>query len=107
MCSRCKEKQRCSKRYSIERLPLVLVIHLKRFLKARYNNKITTPVKYPIEGLDMSSYVDSSGSHKSSSSCLYDLYAISLHSGTESSGHYIAYAQHPYSKIWNCFDDSR
>lgn len=118
-CSKCKEKRRCSKRYTIERLPKVLVIHLKRFLKVRYNNKINLNVDYPIENLDMSKYFSSnidpesldspqinSNSHSYNVNCLYDLHSISLHSGTESSGHYIAYSKNPYNKKWYCFNDS-
>lgn len=114
-CSRCNEKRRCTKRYTIEKLPRILVIHLKRFLKVRYNNKINSNVDYPIESLDMSKYlshnVDPSTSRPNSSvnnsNCIYDLYGISLHSGTESSGHYVAYCKHPYKKKWNYFNDSQ
>ena len=38
---------------------------------------------------------------------LYDLYAVSNHSGTPLSGHYTAYAKHPYSGEWHCFNDQR
>jgi ubiquitin carboxyl-terminal hydrolase 2/21 len=139
-CSRCKEKRRCTKRYTIERLPKILVIHLKRFSKIRYNNKINVNVDYPIEKLNMSKYLSSNISDNSSNSnnnnnnnndidgdtyndnennddeveveansnsnCFYDLYGISLHSGTESSGHYIAYSKHPYNRRWYSFNDS-
>ena len=118
-CSKCKEKRRCTKRYTIEKLPKILVIHLKRFLKVRFNNKINLNVDYPIESLDMSKYLSNSIDPFNSSDsqenqvqlqknteCLYDLYGISLHSGTESSGHYIAYSKHPYNKKWYCFNDS-
>ncbi len=114
VCSTCKEKRRCTKRYTIEKLPKILVLHLKRFSKTRFNSKINVNIDYPIDGLDMSKYLScfvdgSSSSYTSrppSSSYMYDLYGISLHSGTESSGHYVAYAKHPYNKQWNCFNDS-
>ncbi len=112
-CSRCNAKRTCTKRYTIEKLPNILVIHLKRFLKIRYNNKISLNVDYPIESLDMSKYlsnnVDSTLTPSSATSdrkCIYDLYGISLHSGTESSGHYVAYCKHPYRNRWNYFNDS-
>ena len=92
-------------------MPKILVIHLKRFLKVRFNNKINLNVDYPIEGLDMSRYlsqnIESPSRSASSFNCLYDLYGISLHSGTESSGHYVAYAKHPYNQKWHCFNDSQ
>ena len=117
LCSRCKEKRRCTKRYTIERLPKLLVIHLKRFSKIRFNNKINLNIDYPIESLDMRKYLSvnvesgslsanlKTGAHNSN--CIYDLYGISLHSGTETSGHYVAYCRHPYSKRWHCFNDSQ
>ncbi|CAF0840314.1 unnamed protein product [Brachionus calyciflorus] len=110
VCSNCKEKRRCAKRYTIEKLPKILVIHLKRFLRARFNNKINLNVDYPIEGLDMSKYLSCNVDPKSTSNrnnfnCIYDLYGISLHSGTESSGHYVAYCKNPYNKKWYCFND--
>lgn len=110
VCSNCKEKRRCAKRYTIEKLPKILVIHLKRFLRARYNNKINLNVDYPIEGLDMSKYLScnvdpTSTSSRNNDNCTYDLYGISLHSGTESSGHYVAYCKNPFNKRWYCFND--
>lgn len=108
VCSNCKEKRRCAKRYSIEKPPKILVIHLKRFLKARFNNKINLPVEYPIDGLDISKYLNcniDSTQYQSNTKCIYDLYGISLHSGTESSGHYVAYCKNPFNKKWYYFND--
>ena len=113
LCSKCNEKRRCTKRYSIEKLPKILVIHLKRFLKVRYNNKINLNVDYPIESLDMSRYLSnnidlsSSANIRNYPNCVYDLYGISLHSGTEVSGHYVAYCKHPYNKKWYSFNDAQ
>lgn len=123
-CSKCKEKRRSAKRYTIERLPKILVIQLKRFLKAHYTQKIELNVDYPIEDLDMSKYLSRNVEQQQQSGqavittntnsrnngggqhCLYDLYAISLHSGSGSSGHYVAYCKHPYTKKWHYFNDS-
>ncbi|RNA29117.1 ubiquitin carboxyl-terminal hydrolase 2-like isoform X2 [Brachionus plicatilis] len=108
VCSNCKEKRRCAKRYSIEKPPKILVIHLKRFLKARFNNKINLPVEYPIDGLDISKHLSSNidfASSQNNTRCIYDLYGISLHSGTESSGHYVAYCKNPFNKKWYYFND--
>ncbi len=111
-CSKCKQKRPSAKRYTIERLPKVLVIQLKRFLKAHYTTqKIDVNVDYPIENLDMSKYLSKNVERGSmagacSPSCLYDLYAISLHSGSGSSGHYVAYSKHPYTKKGHYFNDS-
>ncbi len=114
-CSRCNAKRTCTKRYTIEKLPKILVVHLKRFLKIRYNNKISLNVDYPIDSLDMSKYLSHSVDptlappppSANGSNCIYDLYGISLHSGSESSGHYVAYCKHPYrNNRWNYFNDS-
>lgn len=107
-CSKCKEKRRSAKRYAIERPPSVLVIQLKRFLRAHYTmQKIDVNVNYPLV-LDMSKYLSKNveSSSVGNGSCLYDLYAISLHSGSGSSGHYVAFCKHPYTRKWHCFNDS-
>lgn len=40
-------------------------------------------------------------------SAVYNLYAISNHTGSMLSGHYTAYAKNPYSNHWYSFNDSR
>ena len=107
LCSSCKEKHRCTKQYSIEKLPQILVIHLKRFSKIRFNNKINLNVDYPIESLDMSKYLSENIDLLKNRNFKYDLYGISLHSGSESFGHYVAYCKHPYNKGWYCYNDSQ
>ncbi|KAG0667185.1 ubiquitin-specific protease doa4 [Rhodotorula mucilaginosa] len=50
-CPTCKSPQVASKRVSIARLPQFLVIHLERFA---YNaRKITTPISFPLSGLEL------------------------------------------------------
>jgi ubiquitin C-terminal hydrolase len=114
-CYKCKSRNAHTKRISIEKLPKVLVVHLKRFLFSPYSYKISTNVEYPIDGLDISKYLsvnvepgNASTSHSfKNPNCIYDLYAISLHSGSsQSSGHYYAYGKHPFSHRWHCFNDS-
>ena len=38
---------------------------------------------------------------------VFDLFAVSNHSGSMVSGHYTAYSRHPYSAKWHCFNDAR
>lgn len=38
---------------------------------------------------------------------IYNLYAISNHSGTTMGGHYTAYCKSPVSGEWHAFNDSR
>lgn len=68
-CSACKQDVFADKRLSFRTLPDTLVIHLKRFAYSRANsNKLNTPVAFPLEGLDLGSYVEADTSAKSSSS---------------------------------------
>ncbi|CAG9832105.1 unnamed protein product [Diabrotica balteata] len=102
-CSKCKERRRCTKSFSIHKFPKILVIHLKRFSPTeRFRGKLNVTVDFPMEGLDMSQYAADNVSP-----CRYNLYAISNHSGTTYSGHYTAYCRHPYTGHWHEYNDSR
>jgi len=101
-CERCKTRRRSTKRYSLYRLPKILVVHLKRFSPSeRCRNKLSNTVNFPLVGLNLSRYTDSL------TNCSYNCYAISNHSGTLFSGHYTAYAKHPQSGQWHSYNDSR
>ncbi|CAG9861640.1 unnamed protein product [Phyllotreta striolata] len=102
-CSKCKERRRCTKSFSIHKFPKVLVIHLKRFSPTeRFRGKLNVTVDFPLEDLDMSQYAaDNVATSR------YNLYAISNHSGTAFSGHYTAYCRHPYTGQWHEYNDSR
>jgi len=101
-CERCKTRKKCSKRYSLYRLPKILVIHLKRFSPSdRFRQKLSTTVTFPLTGLSLSRYSDSSSTNT------YNCYAVSNHSGTLYSGHYTAYAKHSQSGQWYSYNDSR
>jgi ubiquitin carboxyl-terminal hydrolase 2/21 len=102
-CSKCKERRKCTKSFTIQKFPKILVIHLKRFsLAERFRGKLSVTVDFPLEGLDMSHYAADN-----ITPCRYNLYAISNHSGTTYSGHYTAYCRHPYTKAWHEYNDSR
>ncbi|XP_018565398.1 ubiquitin carboxyl-terminal hydrolase 2 isoform X1 [Anoplophora glabripennis] len=102
-CSKCKERRKCTKSFSIHKFPKILVIHLKRFSPTeRFRGKLNVTVDFPIEGLDMSNYAADN-----IAPCRYNLYAISNHSGTTYSGHYTAYCRHPYAGTWHEYNDSR
>jgi len=101
-CERCKARRRCTKHYSLYRLPKILVVHLKRFSQSdRFKQKLSSTVTFPINGLNLSKYTDSV------TSASYNCYAVSNHSGTLYSGHYTAYAKHPQSGQWHSYNDSR
>lgn len=103
-CAQCKQRRRCTKRFSIQRLPEYLVLHLKRF-SPQHRRKLETHVEFPIHDLDMRKNL--SDTAKKNANATYDLYGISYHSGSQSFGHYVASCKHPFSKRWYHYDDSR
>ncbi|WZY80903.1 hypothetical protein YC2023_027287 [Brassica napus] len=78
-CPGCKEHRQAIKKLDLWRLPEILVIHLKRFSYSRFmKNKLEAFVDFPIDGLDLSSYI----SYKNGQTTYrYMLYAISNHYG--------------------------
>lgn len=105
MCERCKKKTRSTKQFEINRFPKVLVIQLKRFSSASsYRSKLNTLVECGKSNLDLSPYASSNCINPVSS---YNMYAVVNHTGTPSSGHYIAKCKNPYTGEWYEFNDSR
>jgi ubiquitin carboxyl-terminal hydrolase 4/11/15 len=105
-CPKCKEFVQATKKFDLWKLPEILVIHLKRFQYTKWwRDKIDTYVDYPISGLDLSEFV-LSAQYKKMFSCVYDLFAISVHSGGLGGGHYTAFALNPLDKHWYYFNDS-
>ncbi|XP_053126083.1 ubiquitin carboxyl-terminal hydrolase 2 isoform X2 [Hemicordylus capensis] len=103
ICSRCKARTKCTKKFSIQRFPKILVLHLKRFSEARMrSSKLTTFVNFPLKDLDLREIASQSCNH-----AIYNLYAVSNHSGTTMGGHYTAYCKNPVSGEWHAFNDSR
>jgi len=101
-CERCKTRRRCTKRYSLYRLPKILVVHLKRFSQSdRFKQKLSSTVTFPLNGLNLSNYTDSV------TNTSYNCYAVSNHSGTLYSGHYTAFAKHWQTGQWHSYNDSR
>ncbi|XP_056296483.1 ubiquitin carboxyl-terminal hydrolase 2a isoform X2 [Pseudoliparis swirei] len=101
-CYRCKTRRRCTKKFTVQKFPKILVLHLKRFSEARRTSKLSTFVNFPLKDLDLREF--SSGSSRDA---VYSLYAVSNHSGTTMGGHYTAYCRHPSSGEWSTFNDSR
>jgi ubiquitin carboxyl-terminal hydrolase 4/11/15 len=108
-CAKCKKHQEAFKKMDIYKPPNYLIIQFKRF-KVRSNSAVVAMfankkndcfIDYPIEGLDISNYI--SGEIKDDS--LYDLFAISQHFGSLSSGHYTALCKNFGN--WYEFDDEK
>lgn len=75
-CPTCKKHQEATKKFDLWDLPNVLIIHLKRFSYSRaWRDKIDVLVDYPINGLDMGTYVINNPDKKP---MLYDLIAVNL-----------------------------
>lgn len=98
-CETCVKKCNATRSTLLWHCPSRLIIHLKRFDNALSKNN--TKVTFPITELDMSDYLSSYVEEK----CIYDLYAISHHSGSLKFGHYTAYTLNPLNRQWYLFND--
>uniref|UniRef100_A0A8C1G917 Ubiquitin carboxyl-terminal hydrolase n=1 Tax=Cyprinus carpio TaxID=7962 RepID=A0A8C1G917_CYPCA len=102
-CYRCKARRRCMKKFTVQKFPKILVLHLKRFSEARVRtSKLSTFVNFPMKDLDLREFASDR-----SSSAVYNLYAVSNHSGTTMGGHYTAYCCNPKNGEWYTYNDSR
>jgi ubiquitin C-terminal hydrolase len=105
-CPKCKKHQQAIKKFDVWSLPKVLIIHLKRFSFSRsWRDKIDTLVEFPVEGLDMSSYVHNP-EQKKQEPIIYDLIGVANHFGGLGGGHYTAYAKNAPLDSWYSFDDA-
>lgn len=107
-CPTCKSKQDASKKLSVWEAPEYLIIHLKRFKKDYGGvvpriSKITSTVTFPLEGLTL----DQCYSEIHKKDYVYDLTAISEHSGSTGFGHYVAHCKNAVNGRWYEFNDSR
>ncbi|KAJ1855186.1 ubiquitin-specific protease doa4, partial [Coemansia sp. RSA 2703] len=58
LCPRCKVKRKATKRLLVSHLPLVLIVHLKRFSTVgHFREKLETNVVFPTQLLQMDPYV--------------------------------------------------
>lgn len=107
-CSSCKDHKQAFKRFEIWQLPDFLIIQLKRFSSVHgiFTTKLSTPVQYPIEGLDLSSLINNSNSSVSNNNAIYDLYAVDCHMGSLGFGHYVSMCKHSDENRWFLYDDS-
>mmetsp|Transcript_19996 Transcript_19996/g.37119 ORF Transcript_19996/g.37119 Transcript_19996/m.37119 type:complete len:477 (+) Transcript_19996:3422-4852(+) len=82
-CPVCKSKQPATKQFSLQQVPRVLTVQLKRF--TNYGKKDMRTMHYP-EELDLSRYSPGVGK--------YSLYGVLVHSGHSChSGHYFSFVK--------------
>jgi ubiquitin carboxyl-terminal hydrolase 8 len=97
-CPRCKVPRRATKTLTIARLPPIVIIQLKRFTTKNgvFWDKSENHVIFPMQGLDLTRYVpyrakrggeDMDDPRTQIGPFRYDLYGVSNHIGTLSSGH--------------------
>uniref|UniRef100_A0A3P9I699 Ubiquitin carboxyl-terminal hydrolase n=1 Tax=Oryzias latipes TaxID=8090 RepID=A0A3P9I699_ORYLA len=102
-CNKCKARRKCTKRFSIQKFPQILVIHLKRFSDSNSrSSKLSTFVNFPLKELDLREFSADNGEHP-----VYNLYAVSNHTGNTLGGHYTAYCRNPALGEWYSYNDSR
>lgn len=88
-CPRCKDFREGKQHMDLWRLPDLLTFHIKRFnCSARWREKITTKVNFPLTGLDMSEWCHPES--PSTESNVYDLIGVMNHYGGMTGGHYVA-----------------
>jgi len=95
-CPRCKEFREGRQSMKLWRLPDILTFHLKRFnCSAKWREKITTKINFPLTGLDMKQWCDkdSAALHSSEDSYVYDLIGVVNHYGGMTGGHYVAFCK--------------
>lgn len=102
-CEKCNKLRNGMKFSRVLELPEMLCVHLKRFRHdLSYSSKISSPVNFPLIGLDMRPYLHKECKSKVST---YDLTAVICHHGTVGGGHYTSFAKHEMSGKWFEFDD--
>lgn len=110
--NKCQDHVKARKKMDLYKLPPILIIHLKRFLKndneysffRNASRKITELVEFPLTSLDMSEYLLNEEEKKKD--WIYDLFGVSNHMGKLHGGHYTASWYNPESERWFYFDDS-
>lgn len=93
-CPHCKRFREGRQSMDLWRLPDILTFHIKRFnMSARWREKISTKVNFPLTGLDMSEWCHKESpmiTHESGDSYIYDLIGVVNHYGSMTGGHYVA-----------------
>nr|CAD7462492.1 unnamed protein product [Timema tahoe] len=121
-CSKCQSYQESTKQFTMNKLPVVVNFHLKRFEHSSgFRKKISTFIPFP-EELDMTPFMSHrrnlnfnnniSNSHTSKERASitikdnrYSLFAVVNHSGSLDAGHYTAYVRQHRNHWYKCDDN--
>ncbi|KAL6606067.1 hypothetical protein ACP70R_041720 [Stipagrostis hirtigluma subsp. patula] len=101
-CERCRQKVVAKKKFTIDKAPNVLTVHLKRFSPFNPREKIDKKVDFQ-PTLDLKPFVsDSKGTD-----FRYSLYGVLVHAGWNThSGHYYCFVR-TSSGMWHNLDDNQ
>ena len=98
-CKKCQGLKEGVKQMSFNRLPKVLVLHLKRFKQVQGSKvKDNQFVNFEIEGMKIIGKLEEA---------VYDLFAVANHYGDMSFGHYTAFCINHLNNQWYEFDDEK
>ncbi|XP_042884345.1 probable ubiquitin carboxyl-terminal hydrolase 1 [Penaeus japonicus] len=100
-CKECQEDHECRHEIRISRLPPVLIVHFSRYNRYEIGGWRKAGVSSPRKGLSLDAHLDDEVQRGQT----YDLYAFCTHTGTMTSGHYIAHHRDS-SGTWIEHDDS-
>lgn len=105
-CKKCQAQQNPIKQFTINKLPPVLVLQLKRFehLMSGVNQKLNDYIEFP-KILDMKPYLKDNQNPDEDPSILYELIGIISHTGSVNEGHYVAFCKIENGE-WFKFNDS-
>jgi ubiquitin C-terminal hydrolase len=103
-CNKCDCLMDAEKKLDLWTLPQVLILQLKRFTYDLSSNvKIQTLVEYPIHSpLNLNRFITNP---EYNGNTLYELIAISSHTGSLAGGHYTTYAKNFLTNKWLHFND--
>mmetsp|Transcript_60721 Transcript_60721/g.112654 ORF Transcript_60721/g.112654 Transcript_60721/m.112654 type:complete len:416 (-) Transcript_60721:19-1266(-) len=106
-CEKCDRRVRATKKLEVVRLPLVLVLHLKRFAFDKLCGRVQkvraqVTIKDGVDALNLSQYVPG---HKGDP-VIYDVIGTVNHHGPDAtSGHYTAHCRNCVYNEWHFFND--